>query len=65
MPKSQGRGLNEDWELGKVVKNSDGKKVFRFKLSSPVIGSDGNVHIGTATVDLTESDEYTEEADGE
>lgn len=57
MTKSQGKDLSEDWARAKMVTNSEGKRVFRFKLSSPVKGKDGKVHIGTAIVDLTETDE--------
>jgi hypothetical protein len=54
MTKRQGKELNEDWARAKVVTNSDGEKVFRFELSSPVKGRDGRIHTGIATVDLTE-----------
>ena len=43
-----------------MVTNKDGKRVFRFKLSSPVTGPDGKTHMGTAIVDLTEQDEPVE-----
>lgn len=56
MTKAQGKELNEDWAVAKVVKNQQGDKVFRFHLSAPVKGKDGKVHMGTAIVDLTESD---------
>lgn len=56
MTKAQGRQLNEDWEIAKVVRNKEGKKVFRFKLQAPVIGKDGKRHIGTAIIDLTETE---------
>jgi len=55
--KKQAKQLNEDWEQPKVVTNDKGKKVFRFKLSSPVTGRDGKVHMGTAIVDISENDE--------
>jgi len=60
LTKAQGKLLNEDWERAKVVRNKEGKKVFRFKLSAPVTGSDGKTHMGTAIVDLTETDEPVE-----
>lgn len=60
LPKSDGDLLNEDWARAKLVKNSEGKKVFRFTLSAPVIGKDGKTHIGTAIVDLSETDEPVE-----
>lgn len=60
LTKAQGALLNEDWERGKVVKNKEGKKVFRFHLSAPVIGRDGKKHMGTAIVDLVETDEPVE-----
>ncbi|WP_438980200.1 hypothetical protein [Polynucleobacter sp.] len=56
MTKSQGKELNEDWARAKVVNNQEGERVFRFHLSAPVTGKDGKVHMGTAIVDLTESD---------
>lgn len=68
MTKKQGKELNEDWAIAKVVKNKQGEKVFRFHLSAPVTGKDGKVHMGTAIVDLTESDvpaEELEAANGE
>lgn len=61
MTKSQGKELSEDWAVAKVVKNQQGEKVFRFHLSAPVTGKDGKVHMGTAIVDLTESDVPAEE----
>lgn len=60
MTKIQGRELNEDWAVAKMVTNQEGKKVFRFHLSAPVTGRDGKVHMGTAVVDLTESNEPAE-----
>lgn len=60
MTKIQGRELNEDWVVAKMVTNQEGKKVFRFHLSAPVTGRDGKVHMGTAVVDLTESNEPAE-----
>lgn len=60
MTKAQGKELNEDWARAKVVKNQQGEKVFRFHLSAPVTGKDGKVHMGTAIVDLTESNEPAE-----
>lgn len=60
MTKPQGKALNEDWAVAKVVKNQQGEKVFRFHLSAPVTGKDGKVHMGTAIVDLTETDEPVE-----
>lgn len=67
MTKSQGKELNEDWARAKMVTNNEGKRVFRFKLAAPVTGKDGKVHMGTAIVDLTESDEpaQLEAANGE
>lgn len=60
MTKSQGKELNEDWARAKMVTNQEGKRVFRFKLSAPVTGKDGKTHMGTAIVDLTESNEPVE-----
>lgn len=57
MTKKQSKELSEDWAIGKVVKNQQGEKVFRFHLSAPVTGRDGKVHVGTAIVDLTETDD--------
>lgn len=56
LSKKAGKELNEDWERAKVVKNEKGEQVFRFKLSSPVTGPDGKVHMGTAVVDLIETE---------
>lgn len=56
LSKKDGKQLNEDWEHAKVVKNDKGEKVFRFKISAPLTGRDGKVHMGTAIVDLTEAD---------
>lgn len=56
LSKKEGKSLNEDWERAKVVKNDKGEQVFRFKLSSPVTGPDGKVHMGTAVVDLVETE---------
>lgn len=60
MTKSQGKELSEDWARAKMVTNSEGKRVFRFKLDASVKGRDGKTHIGSAIVDLTESDVPTE-----
>ena len=54
LTKKQGKKLNEDWSHAKMAKNEKGESVFRFELSSPVIGKDGVVHMGTAVVDLVE-----------
>lgn len=56
MTKAQGKELSEDWKIAKVVKNKQGKKVFRFELQAPVQGKDGKMHVGTAIIDLTESE---------
>lgn len=56
LTKSQGKLLSEDWEIAKVVRNKEGKKVFRFKLQAPVTGKDGKQHMGTAIIDLTETE---------
>lgn len=61
LTKAQGKLLSEDWERAKVVRNQEGKKVFRFKISSPVTGRDGKVHMGTAIVDLSEVETPIEE----
>lgn len=63
MTKKQGKDLNEDWSRAKMATNSEGERVFRFKLSAPVTGRDGKVHMGTAIVDLQET-EPEEVADG-
>ena len=60
LPKLLGRGLNEDWSRAKMVTNQQGERVFRFKLAAPVTGPDGKTHMGTAIVDLTESDNPVE-----
>ena len=61
MSKKDGKQLSEDWAVGKTVKNKQGEKVFRFHLSAPVTGRDGKVHMGTAIVDLTETETPAEE----
>lgn len=61
MSKAQGKELSEDWKIAKVVKNKDGKKVFRFELQAPVQGKDGKMHVGTAIIDLTETEVPAEE----
>jgi hypothetical protein len=61
MTKTQGKELNEDWARAKMVTNQEGKRVFRFKLAAPVTDKDGNTHMGTAIVDLTEADAEPEE----
>lgn len=61
MTKSQGLELNEDWQCAKMVTNKQGERVFRFHLAAPVKGRDGKVHMGTAIVDLTETDVPAEE----
>lgn len=61
MTKSQGSELSEDWARAKMVTNKQGERVFRFHLAAPVTGRDGKVHMGTAIVDLTESDVTPEE----
>lgn len=60
LTRKEGKQLNEDWARAKMVTNQEGKRVFRFKLSSPVTGSDGKTHMGTAIVDLSEQDESVE-----
>ncbi len=61
MTKKQGKELSEDWAIAKVVKNQQGKKVFRFHLNAEVKDRDGKTIMGTAIVDLTESDIPAEE----
>lgn len=61
MTKAQGKELSEDWAVAKMVTNKQGERVFRFHLAAPVTGPDGKVHMGTAIVDLTESDVPAEE----
>lgn len=56
MTRKEGNQLNEDWARAKMVTNSEGKRVFRFKLDASVTGKDGKTHMGTAIVDLTEND---------
>lgn len=56
MSKKDGKNLNEDWARAKMATNQEGKRVFRFKLDASVQGRDGKTHMGTAIVDLTESD---------
>lgn len=63
MTKAQGKDLSEDWARAKMATNSEGERVFRFKLSSPVTGRDGKTHMGTATVDLVETEEVEAEPD--
>lgn len=60
LSRKDGKQLNEDWARAKVVKNDKGVDVFRFELSSPVVGPDGKTHMATAIVDLQEIDEPVE-----
>lgn len=60
LSRKDGKELNEDWARAKIVKNDKGEKVFRFQLSSPVVGPDGKTHMATAIVDLSETDEPVE-----
>jgi hypothetical protein len=60
MTKRRGDMLSEDWERPKIVRNSEGKKVFRFKLSAPVKAPDGNMIMGTATIDVAEQETEAE-----
>lgn len=60
MTKSQGKHLSEDWARAKMVTNNEGKRVFRFHLSAPVQGRDGKTHMGTAIVDITETEQPVE-----
>jgi hypothetical protein len=53
LSRKDGKQLSKDWSMGKMTKNQDGNKVFRFELSADVTGKDGKVHRGTAIVDLT------------
>jgi hypothetical protein len=66
MTKHQGKELSEDWARAKMVTNKQGERVFRFHLSAPVTGKDGKTHMGTAIVDLTETEmpKELEVADG-
>ena len=61
MTKKQGKELSEDWAIAKVVKNQEGEKVFRFHLNAEVKDRNGKIIMGTAIVDLTESDIPAEE----
>ena len=56
MTRKDGKNLNEDWARAKMATNQEGKRVFRFKLDASVKGRDGKTHMGTAIVDLTESE---------
>lgn len=56
LPKNEGSKLSEDWERAKLAKNEKGERVFRFHISTPVIGPDGKQHMGIATVDISEVD---------
>ena len=60
MSRKDGKNLNEDWARAKMAVNEAGESVFRFKLTSPVVGPDGKTHMATAIVDLTETDEPVE-----
>lgn len=60
MTRQEGKGLNEDWARAKIATNSEGKKVFRFELTSTVKGRDGKMHTGTAVVDISEVEQPVE-----
>lgn len=60
LSRADGKQLNEDWARAKMATNDKGEKVFRFQLSSPVVGPDGKTHMATAIVDLSETDEPVE-----
>lgn len=54
LSKKEGAKLSEDWDMGKLTKNEKGEKVFRFQIATPVLGKDGKMHAGIATVDISE-----------
>lgn len=54
LSKSDGAKLNEDWSRAKIAVNEKGEKVFRFEIATPVLGPDGKMHQGIATVDISE-----------
>lgn len=56
MSRKDGMQLSEDWARAKMATNDKGERVFRFKLQAEVKGRDGKMHLGTATVDLTEAE---------
>lgn len=60
MTRADGKKLNEDWARAKMATNKEGDRVFRFSLSSPVKGKDGKMHMATAIVDLSETNEPVE-----
>lgn len=60
MSRKEGKTLNEDWARAKMAVNDKGESVFRFQLSSPVVGPDGKTHMATAIVDLSETDQPVE-----
>jgi len=60
MSRKDGKELNEDWARAKMATNDKGERVFRFKLDASHTDKHGKVHIGTAIVDLSETDEPVE-----
>lgn len=54
LPKSEGSKLNEDWAMGKTVKNEQGVKVFRFQIAATIPDKHGKMQHGIATVDISE-----------
>lgn len=56
MSRKDGNELNEDWARAKMATNSEGKRVFRFKLDATVTDRNGKTHVGTAIVDLSENE---------
>lgn len=65
LTKKEGSKLNEDWHRGKMARNENGQKVFRFKIGTQVEDKDGKLRSAVATVDIQEVQvEVAENGDG-
>lgn len=66
LTKAEGAKLPKDWNRGKLARNDEGKKVFRFKINTQIADKNGVMQHGTATVDLQEIDtkEVTDDGNG-
>lgn len=54
LTKAEGAKLNEDWHRGKLAKNDQGEKVFRFHIDTQIPDENGVVRSAVATVDIQE-----------
>lgn len=66
LTKAEGAKLSKEWNRGKLARNDEGAKVFRFKIATQMKDKNGKIQHGTATVDLQEIDtkEVTDDGNG-